>query len=158
MRVGLESIQPMRGGLRLAIQKMDFYQGAALYKLLRGGGQAQVRFEDGLAILDERLQVYLKYSTRTRSPWSFGFSASEQVVLAASAPSLPLTIGLVCGADGIAALPYEGFVGVAGGGGSQIAISCARRHNQQYAISGPGGLLAGKIAPSAWDRLLIAGD
>lgn len=133
---------------------MDFYEGAALYRLLREARATNVRLHGGLIVLDNRLQVYLKYSTRVRSPWSFAFSASERYDLESCAATLPVIIGLICGADGTAALKYRDFTELAGDSNRQIAISCVRRHNQHYAVRGPGGALSGRISPSAWDRLL----
>jgi len=60
--------------------------------------------------------VHLKYSTRGRSPWSF---RSCQRLLETNAADRNLVIGLICGADGVAATapvaepngPYTGVVG-----------------------------------------------
>jgi len=140
----------------MAIQKLEFYEGAALYRLIRSLGEVRVRVDGGMVILDECLGVFLKYCTRTRSPWSFTFSTTERSTLAYHALSMPVVVGLVCGADGVATLQHKDYVAVAGNGASQIALFCSRRYDEHYAIGGPAGKLSRKIAPSAWNRLLVA--
>lgn len=138
----------------MAIQKQEFYEGAALHQLIRGSSRTTVSFLPPLFVFDGRLQAHLKYSTAKRSPWTFTFMPEEQYLLQDRATKLPLIIGLVCGADGIAALPYDAFLGVAAVRSAALRISCRRNHRQHYEISGPDGVLSGKVAPSDWGRLL----
>lgn len=140
----------------MAIRKLEFYEGAALYRLVRSLGEVRIRVHSGGLILDDRLCIYFKYCTRTRSPWSFTFSSAERSEIASQVALMPVVIGLVCGSDGIAALFHEEYIAVAGEGGSQVAISCSRGYDKHYAIGGPAGELSRKIAPSAWSKLLLA--
>lgn len=138
----------------MAIKKQEFYEGAALYQLIRDAAETKVFYSTPLFVFDDRLQVYLKYSTGKRSPWSFTFMPDEQTLLSAHARGLPLVIGLVCGADGVAALPYEGYASVASVGRAALRIACYRLHREHFEVRGPDGALPGKIAPSDWKRLL----
>lgn len=139
----------------MAIRKLEFYEGAALYRLIRSLGDVRVRVDGGGVTLNDQVCVYFKYSTRPRSPWSFTFSSVQRSELAIRAASIPVVIGLVCGADGVAALDYADYVAVTGDGVSQVSISCARSYDKHYAVGGPAGDLSRKLAPSAWDRLLV---
>lgn len=139
----------------MAIRKLEFYEGAALYRLIRSFGEVRLRVDGGGIIINEIVCVYLKYSTRTRSPWSFTFSGRERSELATSASKMSVVIGLVCGSDGVAALDYDGFLSAVGEGESQVSLSCARGYDKHYAVSGPAGSLTRKLPPSAWDRLLL---
>jgi hypothetical protein len=138
----------------MAIQKQEFYEGAALHQLIRGSFRTKVTYSPPLFIFDERLQVHLKYSTAKRSPWGFTFTPDEQVLLQGWAEEMPLVIGLICGADGVAALPYKDYVSVALMKDTALRVSSRRNHREHFEISGPDGVLPGKVAPSDWIRLL----
>lgn len=138
----------------MAIQKQEFYEGAALYQLIRGAGDVHVRFTAPMFVLDERLQVHLKYSTAKRSPWGFTFNPNEQQLVLERSAELPLVIGLVCGADGIAVLSFEQFASIARPRATAIRVACFRKHRQHFEITGPDGDVPGKVAPSGWQCLL----
>lgn len=138
----------------MAIQKQEFYEGAALHQLIRGSGGVKVVYSPPIFVFDEKLQVHFKHSTGKRSPWSFTFTPDEQSLLAERARQMPLVIGLVCGADGVAALPYEDYASVAPVKDAALRVACFRLHREHFEVRGPGGVLPGKIAPSDWVRLL----
>jgi len=138
----------------MAIRKHEFYEGAALHRLACGGAIPGIRCERPFFLVNGELLVYLKYSTRVRSPWGFTFTTDEQALLEDRSPGRRVVIGLVCGHDGIAALDYQRFQSVAGRRSTALHISCARRHGEHYAISGPDGELPHKVSPSLWKMLL----
>lgn len=139
---------------RMAIKKQEFYEGAALHLLARAGGITSLRYEAPLFLLNNRLLVHLKYSTKGRSPWGFTFTRDEQVLLQNRASQQEMVIGLICGADGVAAISYDAYLKVAAPRESTVHISCYRRHGEHYEVNGPDGTFEGKIAPSNWQRLL----
>ncbi|AZK89163.1 hypothetical protein BO993_21950 [Xanthomonas oryzae pv. oryzae] len=145
---------PLRAA-RMGIQKQEFYEGAALHQLIRGSSRLiSIQHSPPLFVFGSDLQIYLKYSTAKRSPWAFTFMPEEQVVLRQSAQKMPLVIGLICGADGVAALPYEAYVCVAQMKSVALRVSCKRSHRKHFEIGGPDGILPNKVAPSDWVRLL----
>ena len=138
----------------MPIQKQEFYEGAALHQIIRGSSGARVTYAPPFFVLDERMQVHLKYSTAKRSPWGFTFMTDEQVLLQQRALMMPLVIGLICGADGIAALAYDDYVSIASMQDSALHVYCKRNHREHFEIGGPVGTLPGRVAPSEWSRLL----
>lgn len=139
----------------MGIQKQEFYEGAALHQLIRGSnGITSIVHAPPFFLIDGCLQVHLKYSTGKRSPWGFTFMPDEQLLLQQSAQVMPLVIGLICGADGVAALPYEEYIRVAQAKGAALRISCRRNHREHFEVGGPDGTLPGKVAPSEWTKLL----
>jgi hypothetical protein len=138
----------------MAIKKQEFYEGAALHILARTGGVTSIRYEAPFFLLNNQLLVYLKYSTRGRSPWGFTFTADEQVLLHDRDSETKIVIGLVCGADGVVALNYDAFRSVAPPRKSAVHIACYRQHGEYYEVNGPDGTLDGKVAPSNWQRIL----
>ncbi len=138
----------------MAIRKQEFYEGAALHLLARGGGISNIRYEPPLFLLNDGLLILLKYSTKGRSPWGFTFMPSEQVLLAERAPHSKIVIGLICGADGVAAISFAEYRSVAAPRKTAVHIACYRRHGHHYEVNGPDGKLDGKVAPSNWQRIL----
>jgi hypothetical protein len=138
----------------MAIKKQEFYEGAALHLLARSGGITTVRYEAPFFILNSHLLIYLKYSTRGRSPWGFTFMPDEQVLLQTRASKFEVMIGLICGADGVAALSYQGYNRIATVRRSAVHVACYRKHSEYYEVNGPDGRLDEKIAPSNWRKIL----
>lgn len=138
----------------MPIKNQEFYEGAALHLLARSGRIAGIRYEPPLFILNEELIIHLKHSKRTRSPWGFTFSPDEQKLLNRKCAESKLTIGLTCGADGIAALTFEDYITIAALRNTAIHVSCYRLHGKHYEVSGPDGILKKKISPSNWQRIL----
>lgn len=138
----------------MAIKKQEFYEGAALHLLSRGGRIAGLTYEPPFFLLNNDLSVCLKYSTRGRSPWGFTFTSDEQHLLRTRAKTSGVIIGLICGADGVAALSYQDYRTIAGAKKAAIHISCYRKHGKHYGVFGPEGELDRKIAPSTWQRIL----
>jgi hypothetical protein len=138
----------------MAIAKQAFYEGAALHQLIRSNGVRTVEFNDPFFVLNGCLSAYLKYSTRIRSPWGFTFTQDEQVALHERAACGPIVIGLICAGDGVATVAYEDYLSIAPPRTSAIHIACYRKHKEQYEVSGPDGVIARKIPPSDWLRLL----
>ena len=140
----------------MALKKQEFYEGAALHRLVRGGAVTSIRYKQPFFHMNERLRILLKYSTRGRSPWGFSFTPDEQALLEEASADLPAAIGLICGADGIAAISYEEYRSIAVLKPTAIHIACYRDHGKHYKVSGPDGKLAEKVPPSRWQRLLDA--
>jgi len=138
----------------MAIKKQEFYEGAALHLLARSGRIASIRYDAPFFLLNGHLLVLLKYSTRGRSPWGFTFTSDEQTLLKSADSPSKTVIGLVCGADGVAAFSYDAYLGIAALRKSAIHISCYRRHGEHYEVNGPDGTLDGKVAPADWRRIL----
>ena len=138
---------------RMGIQKQEFYEGAALHQLVRGSAGVRISYAPPFFVVDDRLQLHLKYSARARSPWGFSFPPDEQLLMDARAAAMPLVIGLICGSDGIAALPYEKFRSTTSLSPTAVWISCSRLHREHFEVRGPDAMVAGKIPPSDWSRL-----
>lgn len=138
----------------MAIKKQEFYEGAALHLLARTSQIEGIRYEAPFFLLNDHLLVYLKYSTRGRSPWGFTFTTDEQGVLQRRASQLKIMIGLVCGADGVVGVSYDAYRSVAAPRKSAIHIACYRNHGEHYEVNGPDGTVNGKVAPSDWLRIL----
>lgn len=141
----------------MAIKKQEFYEGAALHLLVRTNGVVTIRYEAPFFLINNKLLAYLKYSAKGHSPWGFTFMTDEQTLLQKRASDRKIVIGLVCGADGVAAFTYEAYRSIASPGKSAVHIACYRKHGGHYEVNGPDGTLDGKVAPSKWQRILETG-
>ena len=142
----------------MGIKKQEFYEGAALHILARSNGIATIRYESPFFLINNKLLVYLKYTTKGRSPWGFTFTTEEQKLLMKEASTRKIVIGLVCGADGVAALTYDAYRTVVSHRTSAVHISCYREHGEHYEVNGPDGRLDWKVAPSNWQRIMESGN
>lgn len=140
----------------MAIKKQEFYEGAALHILARGGNIERLRYEAPFFALNDDLLIHMKYSTKIRSPWSFSFTSEETMLLERTSKRSKLVIGLICGSDGIATLPYGDFATVAASKRASIHLSAFRSHREHYEICGPNGTLDRRIPPSDWVRTLAS--
>ena len=145
--------RPVRNS-KMAIKKQEFYEGAALHLLARTGEITSIRYDPPFFLLNNEVLVYLKYCTRGRSPWGFTFMPDEQDALQTRASESRIVIGLVCGADGVAAFTYDAYRSVAAPRAAAVHIACYRQHGEHYEVNGPDGRLGEKIAPSRWRRIL----
>src|SRR5262245_59275917 len=138
----------------MPIRKHEYYEGAALHILARGGLITRLRPRPPFIELNSNVLVLLKYSTKGRSPWGFSFTADEQDAVLSCPDTHRLFMGLVCGSDGVVALDSPSYRIIASQRTPTVWISCYRSHGEHYEISGPTGTLDKRIAPSAWSKIL----
>src|SRR5690349_16323853 len=132
----------------MPINKQAFYEGAALYMLARQARTIRLEYRNPFFIINAEVAVYLKYSARVRSPWTFTFGVAEFAALAETSCSSELVVGLICGGDGIAGVTYEQLHKIVGVPTSAAHVACARRYNEHYGVVGPQGELDKKVQPS----------
>jgi len=142
------------GEAGMTIKKQEFYEGAALHLLARGGRITSLRYEAPYFLFNGTLRVLFKYSTKNRSPWGFTFAPEECAMLRQGSPKAKTVIGLICGGDGVAAISSNSFLNVTAGKNGAIHIACYRNHGEHYEVSGPSGTIKGKVAPSTWQNIL----
>jgi len=139
----------------MGIQRQEFYEGAALHQLIRGTeARMSIVHSPPFFTINDSLTVHLKYCTAKRSPWSFTFTPLEQQDLSQISKQSKLVIGLVCGADGVSALPYVDYTKIAQQRATSLRISCRRLYREHFEIAGPDAVLPRKVAPSEWMNLL----
>jgi len=135
------------------IEKQEFYHGAALTRLLEDPRCERIRRQDFGYIVNESVFVFVKYSTKGRSPWGFVFSGEEARKL--NEISGLVFIGLICGGDGICAVAWGDIKALLGETAGSARIAVRRRFNEQYGVSGPVAELKGKVPVKAWPALVF---
>lgn len=136
------------------IEKMEFYHGAALVRLIEDPRcETIVKHSCGYRINSDRI-LAIKYSTKARSPWGFTFSGEDiSRFEAASAEFGECAIALVCGGDGICALSWSICASLLDG--SSGWVTAKRGFAGCYAVSGPAGELKGKVAMNRWPTIVF---
>lgn len=92
------------------MRDFNFFHGAALARLVHGAGRplkiGTFSSDNGAYVLDDKVGIYVKYSTSRMSPWSFTFFDYQQESLSNLIERYEETfLLLMCKDDGIAAIP-----------------------------------------------------
>lgn len=135
------------------IDETEFYHGAALARLICDPRCPAVRRERDIYVINDAYIAFLKYTTKVRSPWRFTATEGDQHSLARAEARGPVTIGLVCGGDGICAITLEEWRSLTDRQASWLSVR--RRFNEMYAVSGAAGELPRKISMQRWTDLLL---
>jgi hypothetical protein len=136
------------------IDKREFYHGVALIRLLEDARCQRVQKRDFGYDVNGKTFIFLKYSTKSRSPWRFSFSRDETERLNSRAGSFrKIVIVLVCGGDGICAITWREAAELLGNDAGWI--SARRNFNEQYGVAGPRGKLEGKVPLGQWPSIVF---
>tara|TARA_R110002110_G_scaffold51005_5_gene150277 strand:+ start:2369 stop:2812 length:444 start_codon:yes stop_codon:yes gene_type:complete len=136
------------------IAEYIFYHGALLHELtLNHGGAVTIEPRDNHGrpntfILNSKVGVYIKHSTKRLSPWTYTFTKEHlsEVQALCEYVSTVYTC-FICGDDGIGCVPIEGIISILGPAESDQAwIRFERRSNKMYRVSGANGELPNKLA------------
>jgi hypothetical protein len=142
----------------MAIKKQEFYEGAALYQLIKTNKVERATFAYPFVIINDKFAILIKYSTSKDSPWNFAFTETELIEISSPGHGLDYFAGLVCGSDGVVALSALQLKEVAPEIAASVRIGCYRKHDHHYQVNGPAGTLSRKISRSAWTRILGEGE
>jgi hypothetical protein len=131
------------------IAKKEFYHGVAIIRLLENKRCQTVRKDDLGYIVNDKIFVFIKYTTKNRSPWRFTFGQDEVEQLNSRATSFrDIVVVLVCGGDGICAVSWCNACRLLGNNAGWI--STRRKFNEQYAVAGQADQLHGKVSLNEW--------
>lgn len=136
------------------IDKQEYYHGVAIIRLLDDSRCHSVTKHDFGYLVNEDKFIFLRYSTKARSPWRFSFSKNEIAQINhLSQTYSKIIVVLICGGDGICAVDWEDSKLIVGEISSWIAIR--RNFNKCYGVSGPLGKLKKKVSLQKWPLILF---
>ena len=136
------------------IEKLEFYHGAAIVRLIEDGRCKSVRKSEYGYLVNEDRSILVKYTTKAQSPWRFTITKDDiERFDRASQRSNVCILVLVCGGDGVCASPWEAARELLSG--SAGWLSAKRSHNGCYAFSGPAGTLKKKVALNQWPGIVF---
>ena len=145
------------------IREVERYHGAALARLVRSEDASAIKLrlhEDYRSVytLEDRVALYMKYSTSRLSPWTFGFKIEHQKEITALRNEFDDTfVTLICGTDGIACLSgseYQRVLDDDPRSGEWIRV--VRSARQKYAVSGSDGRSVCRIGDNEYPAKVYA--
>jgi len=138
------------------------YYGAVLHQILDATEGATIlrrAFPDcaGFYVLDEKIPIFIKYSTKRLGPWVFNFHRDHQRRQQLLFEKLGECIMVfVCGRDGVVALTHEEFRLVLDDFfEEQESVSIRRRHKEMYKVKGRNGKLKHKVSRNSLRELVV---
>jgi hypothetical protein len=145
------------------IGELERYHGVALVRLVRGAashGQTPMLASRGRSayVVNDRVGLYMKYSTNRLSPWAFSFSRSHQQELEALASEYETAfLVLVCGQDGVACLTRTELARILNDDYQNVEwVKASRRARQKYLITGSDNRHGFKVADSEFPSKVFA--
>lgn len=127
------------------IGEREIYHGVALARLIQDGGQridiaSWSSISRSAYVLDDSMPLYIKYSTKRLSPWSFEFSADHAGELRDLAELFgEVWVVLVCGPVGVVAESWSAVSRIASArADDSFSLAVNWRPNHKYRLSGAG--------------------
>jgi hypothetical protein len=137
------------------LYRNGYYHGAAIVRLLDDHRCRSVRKHGHFGyVVNEDMFVFLKYTTKARTPWGFTFDQEDiDRCISMSSSYRRVVLGFICGDDGVCALGWSQARRLLAEKPGRIAVG--RKHNKQYDVWGSAGELKGKIPLNHWPTLLF---
>src|SRR5579871_1330863 len=135
------------------LDEYEFYQGAVLRQLVVDANYS-VSFRPFLRegritafVMNGRVGVYIKHSTKRMSPWRFTFTIEQAADLLDLEHKFPDSfVVFVCGTDGLVALSFVDLHTIVSFQESENAwVSVSRPPRTQYELAGNRGELKCKV-------------
>ena len=134
------------------IKEFEFYHGTVFTKLLHStaSGCSIKRYptpDNAAYVIDQKIGIYIKYSTKRMSPWRFSFQKRHQEELLEMKYNLGnVFLLLVCNDDGVVTLSFEEVKRILDETHEEVEwISIARNKREMYSVAGSDGKLDFKI-------------
>ena len=136
------------------LDEYEYYQGAVLRKLVvEGDYSTSIRpfVREGRItafVVNGRVGVYIKHSSKRMSPWRFTFTIEQASDLLDLEQKYPDSFAVfVCGSDGIVTLSFHDLHNIVSFQESENAwVSLARPPRAQYELAGNKGELGNKVS------------
>ena len=142
----------------MAIDKFEFYHGAALSKLFVPDRKVTINSCPTTSkcayTLNDSIALYIKYSQGRMTNWNFNFKKIHQEEIKEIYDlHKQLFLLLICGSDGIVCLSYNELKKVLDEHFDENeSINVKRWRKQQYGIKGTNGKLEFKIPVNAYPK------
>ena len=145
----------------MPIRETDFFYGVVLFRLTEGSvpvSVAQLSCDTrGAYLVDNKAPLFIKYTSKRLSPWSFSFTREQQEeILRAKTEYGAVFVALVCGHDGICCLSFDQLKCVLDHVHEDVEwVRVSRRRKESYSVKGADGELRGKISDIDFPRVLL---
>ena len=137
------------------IKEFEFFHGLVFARILHGTQRPLVltpfqENSNASYIVNEKIGLYIKYSSKRMTPWRFTFKREHQEEIELMKNKLEkVFLLLVCNDDGIVCLSYSELKQILDDQIDDIEwISAIRKKHEMYAVKGSNGKLGFKIGPN----------
>ena len=105
-------------------------------------------------VANDETFIFLKYTTKSRSPWVFNFDQEDVDRCFKMANEFKrLVFGFICGGDGVCSVNWHEAKQLLGGKPGRIVA--ARKHNHSYSVWGTVGELKRKVSVNRWPAIMF---
>ena len=145
----------------MSLKEYEFYNGVVLNRLIRKGNPIKIDVfptsGNNSFMINDKVGLYIKYSSKNISPWRFSFTKEHQQELNIMKQLLDtIYLILVCERDGIVCIEYEELKQVLDEHYEEIEwVSVSRLKREQYSVKGSNGKLEFKIADSDYPKKIF---
>lgn len=134
------------------VNEFDTYHGIVFSSIIRGASR-RISFETYPSVdkasylLDDKLGLYIKYSTKRMSPWQFSFLRRHQDEIAEMKVLIGrVVLALVCRNEGIVGLTFSELKNILDEQHEENEwISVSRRPREKFVVKGTDGKLKVRI-------------
>lgn len=145
----------------MAIKEIECIYGSVLYRLIETSGReisvGHIPNDTrGFYLVNNKIPLCIKYSTKRVSPWSFTFTKSQQNDLQEVKDIYKnAVVVFVCGHDGMCAIKFEDFKSVLDYYHEDVEhVIIKRKKGEKYSVSGKDGDLGFKIGDKDFSKLI----
>lgn len=136
------------------IEKLEFYHGAAIIRIVEDVRCTSLRKGEQGYVVNANRAVVIKYTTKANPPWRFTVSDDDISRFDLAARQFDICVlALVCGGDGVCAVHWATARDLLGGVPGWLAAK--RNFSGCYAVSGTAGTLKRKVALNQWPSIVF---
>ncbi len=143
------------------IREYEFFHGAVLVSLLHSYSTkitsgTYLGFSNSAYVVNDRVGLYIKYSSKRMSPWRFSFAKEHQDEIQKLRDELSdVYVVFVCNDDGFASLSFSELRQILDAVHKDVEwVSISRNPREMYSVKGSDGALAFKVGVSdLWKKL-----
>ena len=145
----------------MAVKEIEYYYGAVFYRLINSKCSLIINPLDyetkGFFIINNSIPLYIKYTAKRLTPWSFSFFKVHQDDFQRAKDEYGVAfVAFVCGSDGICCLEYEDFKKVLDYVHEDVEwVRISRKKGESYGIKGTDGKIRGKISDCDFPKVIL---
>jgi hypothetical protein len=147
------------------LKEFEFFHGVVFADLLHATGKQLVlrrysHTSSSSYVINERIGLYIKYSSKRMSPWMYSFRKEHQDEIAKMKDNLgQVFVVLVCNDDGYVAMDFSQLRTVLNEQHKEIEwVRVARNRREMYLVNGSDGKLPFKVGRNDLPRKLLASE
>jgi hypothetical protein len=144
------------------IKEFEFFHGVVFARLLHGTQRlVSIRAFDpesnAAYVVDDSIGIYIKYSSKRMTPWSFTFSPEHKREIEQLRASIPkVFVVLVCNDDGVVCLSDAELKTILDDQAeSHQWVSATRHKREMYSVEGSKGRLESKVGKDDFPNKLF---